>query len=253
MKPSLRICHLYPELLNLYGDRGNVLILTHRALWRGIDVKVDQVSLGEHFDPDAYDLIFLGGGSDQSQAVVAEDFRQKGVLLKQAVESGKVLLTICGGYQLLGEYYCTRSGKEIPGVGVFHAYTTTGTKRLRGNIAIKMPGLPGQWPVIGYENHSGRTYLTDPDAAAGQVVFGFGNNGEDGTEGCRTNNAFGTYLHGPLLAKNPNLADYLLSLAIEQHYGQPFSLQPLDDSLELAANRAAFERFGKGASHSPAV
>lgn len=249
MTPQVRICHLYPELLNLYGDRGNVLVLARRAMWRGIEAEVQGVTLGDTLRPEDFDIFFLGGGPDQSQSAVAKDFQAKGEALRRATEMGKVLLTICGGYQLLGRYYRTRSGEEIPGTGLFDAYTEAGAKRLRGNVAITMPGLAaGAPPVVGFENHSGRTFLADRGAAAGRVIFGFGNNGEDGTEGCRVKNAFGTYLHGPLLAKNPHLADYLLALAVEQRGEEPFVLGRLNDALELAANRAVVERFGRDRS-----
>ncbi len=229
-------------MLNLYGDRGNVLVLARRALWRGIEAEVRGVTLGDVLRPEEHDIFFLGGGPDQSQAAVAKDFQAKGAALQQATEMGKVLLAICGGYQLLGRYYRTRAGEEIPGTGLFDALTEAGERRLRGNVAVRMPALgDGAPPVVGFENHSGRTVLGDRGAALGRVMFGFGNNGDDGTEGCRVNNAFGTYLHGPLLAKNPHLADNLLRLALEQRYGDPLALGQLDDALELAANRKCLD------------
>lgn len=227
-------------------------MLVRRAAWRGIEAKVEHVSIGDRLDHRAYDFIFLGGGPDQEQAVVAEDLKDKGPCLARAVAEGAVLLSICGGYQLLGKYYRTRSGAEIPGVGLFETYTVAGTRRMTGNIAVRVPFLPGGIPVVGFENHSGRTFLQRdpgkgwlgaPTVPLGQVIYGNGNNGGDGTEGARCANAFGTYLHGPLLAKNPHLADYLLTLALEHRYGRPFALAPLDDSLELAANREVYRRF----------
>lgn len=184
--------------------------------------------------------------------MVTEDLKAKGPYLVRAVAEGAVLLSICGGYQLLGKYYRTRSGTEIPGVGLFDAYTVAGTRRMAGNVAVRVPFLPGSIPVVGFENHSGRTFLQRepgreclraPTVPLGQVIYGNGNNGGDGTEGARCTNAFGTYLHGPLLAKNPHLADYLLTPALERRHGKPFALAPLDDSLALAANQEVYRRF----------
>ncbi|MGI9952000.1 glutamine amidotransferase [Moorellaceae bacterium AZ2] len=249
---KLHICHLYPELLNLYGDRGNILILHRRAQWRGIEVEVSRISLGDRLDPKLYDLFFLGGGPDQEQGVASKDLLTKGPWLREAVEEGAAVLAICGGYQLLGRYYRTAGGDILPGLGVFPVYTEAGNRRLKGNIAIRAPRLTDPRPVVGFENHGGRTFLADDDHRAeplGYVVFGFGNNGEDGTEGCIYGRAIGTYLHGPLLAKNPHLADYILALALQKRYGQ-VDLPPLEDELEWNANEAILRRFtrakGKG-------
>lgn len=237
----LRLCHLYPELLNLYGERGNVLVLCRRAQWRGIKVEVTRLSLGDQLDPRAYDLLFLGGGPDQEQAIARTDLNAKGPWLKEAVEQDMALLAICGGYQLLGEYYCTVSGETLPGVGLFAAYTEASSgKRLRGNIAIQVEEL-GPQPVVGFENHGGRTFLKEAQPL-GWVIYGDGNNGTDKTEGARYRNAIGTYLHGPLLPKNPHLADFLLRLALQRRYGR-VELAPLDDSLEIAANDTVYRRF----------
>lgn len=238
---KLRLCHLYPELLNLYGDRGNVLVLCRRAQWRGIEVEVTRLSLGDKLDPGAYDLFFLGGGPDQEQGVASDDLYAKGPWLKEAVEGGAALLAICGGYQLLGEYYRASSGIILPGVGLFAAYTEAGSKRLKGNIAIRVDELDSQQPVIGFENHGGRTFLKDA-RPLGQIIYGDGNNGIDQTEGARYLNAIGTYLHGPLLSKNPHLADFVLRLALQRRYGE-VELAPLDDSLEIAANNTVYQRF----------
>lgn len=238
---KLHLGHLYPEFLNLYGDRGNVLILCRRAQWRGIQVEVTPISLGDKPAPGAYDLLFLGGGPDQEQGIASADLMVKGPWLKEAVEEGTALLAICGGYQLLGEYYRTASGETLPGVGLFDAYTAAGNKRLKGNIAIRVPELGSEHPVIGFENHGGRTFLKG-SRPLGQVIYGDGNNGADGTEGARYRNAIGTYLHGPLLSKNPHLADYILRLALRRRYGE-VELSPLDDSLEMATNEAVYRRF----------
>lgn len=238
---KLHLCHLYPELLNLYGDRGNVIILQRRAEWRNIEMKVSNLSLGDQIDPRAYDLFFLGGGPDQEQSVASTDLLAKGPWIKEAVEEGAALLAICGGYQLLGQYYRTAAGKELPGVGLFSAYTEAGVRRLKGNIAVRVEGLNGHPPVIGFENHSGRTFLQDAQPL-GEVIYGDGNNSDDRTEGAKYLHAVGTYLHGPLLSKNPHLADYILSLALKRRYGE-VNLPPLDDSLELAANEDVYRRF----------
>ncbi|MGB9662121.1 MAG: type 1 glutamine amidotransferase [Moorellaceae bacterium] len=241
---KLRIAHLYPELLNLYGDRGNILVLRRRAEWRGIQVEITCLSLGDRVDPRAYDLFFLGGGPDQEQGVAGEDLLHKGPYLKEAVQEGAALLAICGGYQLLGRYYRTSAGEVLPGVGLFPVYTEAGKIRLKGNIAIRVESLPDSRPVIGFENHAGRTFLEDQEYSRplGRIIFGRGNNGMDGTEGCIYCKAIGSYLHGPLLAKNPHLADYILTLALEKRYGQ-VELSPLDDGLEWQANREVFRRF----------
>lgn len=238
---KLRLGHLYPEFLNLYGDRGNVLILRRRAEWRGIEVDVTSISLGDKLEPGAYDLLFLGGGPDQEQGVASADLFTKGPWLKEAVETGTALLAICGGYQLLGEYYRTAAGEDLPGVGLFAAYTQAGSQRLKGNIAIQVEELGAEHLVIGFENHGGRTFLRGAQPL-GKVIYGDGNNGSDGTEGARYHHALGTYLHGPLLSKNPHLADYILQLALQRRY-DPVELPPLDDSLEIATNAAVYKRF----------
>ncbi|BCV24246.1 type 1 glutamine amidotransferase [Gelria sp. Kuro-4] len=250
---KLRIAHLYPGLLNLYGDRGNILVLTQRAKWRDLDVEVDELSLGDVLPAGAYDLLFLGGGPDQEQSIVGQDLQQKAAALLESVEDGAVLLSICGGYQLLGQYYRTRAGEEIPGIGLFSVYTEAGTRRLEGNIAVSVPFLQAACPVIGFENHSGQTFFLSDTASRGEettlplghVLFGFGNNASEGLEGARYKNAFGTYLHGPLLAKNPHLADYLLTLALARRYG-PVRLAPLTDTLEYQANSAVYQRYRPG-------
>lgn len=238
---KLRLCHLYPELLNLYGDRGNVLVLYRRAKWRGIEVEINKLSLDDKFEPEAHDLIFIGGGPDQEQGVASTDLFAKGPWIKEAVEKGVALLAICGGYQLLGEYYRAASGETLTGVGLFSAYTEAGEKRLKGNIAINVDGLTNNWPVIGFENHGGRTFLKAA-APLGRVIYGDGNNGIDQTEGARYRNAIGTYLHGPLLSKNPHLADHILQLALKRRNGE-VELEPLDDSLELTVNQEVYQRF----------
>ncbi|MCG0277231.1 MAG: glutamine amidotransferase [Thermanaeromonas sp.] len=244
----LRICHLYPELLNLYGDRGNLLVLQRRAEWRGIAVEINRISLGDTLAPDKYDLFFLGGGSDEDQGIVARDLLIKGPYLQEALARGAALLAICGGYQLLGRYYQTRTNEVFEGVGLFPVFTIAGDKRLKGNIAIEVEVLSTPLPVVGFENHIGKTYPERPREGfrpLGRILFGYGNNGEDGTEGCVYGRAIGTYLHGPLLAKNPHLADYILTLALEARYGK-VELRPLPgDEIEWKAHEAFLRRFSK--------
>ncbi|HHW41323.1 MAG TPA: glutamine amidotransferase [Syntrophomonadaceae bacterium] len=251
----LRICHLYPDLLNLYGDRGNVLIIRRRAAWRGVEVELDQISLQDRVRFTDYDLVFLGGGADQDQGLVSRDMERKGPLLVEAAEEGVVILSICGGFQLLGRYYRAQDGGVLPGVGLFDVYTEAGRRRLKGNILIETEAdlreemercSPGALStLVGFENHSGRTFLGDGARPLGRVLKGNGNNGEDRAEGARYKNAFGTYLHGPFLSKNPHFADLLIARALARRHGE-VSLAPLDDSLEWHAHRVVKERLQKG-------
>jgi hypothetical protein len=227
--------------------------MCRRAAWRGIPVELDAVSLGDKINFTDYDFIFLGGGADLEQGLVAADLQEKGPYLLEAVEKGVALLAICGGYQLLGKFYRTREGKEIPGAGLFDIYTAAGDERLKGNVLLKIPPqlleamgkasrralIPET--IVGYENHSGRTYLQGAKAL-GQIVHGKGNNGNDQTEGVCRNNAFGTYLHGPFLPRNPHFADLLLARALSRRWGD-VELLPLDDSLEFSAHKAMRERL----------
>jgi CobQ-like glutamine amidotransferase family enzyme len=236
---QLRLAHLYPTLMNLYGDRGNIITLRRRCEARGIDLQVDEIGLGDRFDAAGYDLIFIGGGQDREQGRIAHDLvEQKGVGLRDAVEGGTPVLAVCGGYQLLGRSYQPGAGEELPGVGIFPmrtVHTGEGTPRCIGNVLA-------EWEygtLVGFENHGGRTFLDPGATPLARVRAGFGNNGEDGTEGVVVNNAIGTYLHGSLLPKNPTLADHLIALALQRKYGADVELPPLDDSLELRAHAAA--------------
>ncbi len=238
---DLRIAFLYPELMNIYGDRGNILALSQRARWRGIDVVVDKVSLGDEIDPNYYDFFFFGGGQDRQQIPVSADLQgQKGVAIKEAVERGAVILSVCGGYQMLGHYYRPFEGEDLPGIGLFDAHTDAGDKRYIGNVLIDC-NLPGVGPIVAFENHSGKTYLHAGCEPLGKSIIGGGNNGEDGTEGAIYKRAYGCYLHGSLLPKNPRLADLLLEQSLERRHGV-VELAPLDDRLELAAHVGATER-----------
>src|SRR5437868_6550687 len=208
----IRLVHLYPDLMSVYGDRGNVLTLIRRAEWRGIAIQVQLLSVGDSLDSRAAELIFFGGGQDREQAVVSLDFlRQKGQAVREAVENGAALLSVCGGYQLLGKSYTTVDGEELPGAGLFDVQSVPGPKRHIGNVLVEtyLDGQPRT--LVGFENHSGRTYLSGGVKPLGRPVVGAGNNGEDGTEGAVYLNAIGCYLHGSLLPKNPWLADWLLA------------------------------------------
>jgi CobQ-like glutamine amidotransferase family enzyme len=241
---AIRLVHLYPDLMSVYGDRGNVLALTRRAGWRGIPVELRELSLGDEMDPDDADLVFFGGGQDREQTVVSPDFlRQKGAAVVQAVEGGAALLSVCGGYQLLGTSYTTVDGRELPGAGLFQVRSVPGPRRHIGNVLVEtdLDGL--RRTLVGFENHSGRTYLSPGMQPLGRTLVGAGNNGEDGTEGSVYRGAIGCYLHGSLLPKNPWLADRLLRDAVAHRSGGPVTLAPLDDRFEEEAHRGMAERI----------
>jgi len=248
---NLNICHLYPDLLDLYGDRGNILTLAARCRWRGIETAVQRASLGDKLDFQNMDILFLGGGSDREQNLLVEDLMQRKIDLQAAIEDGLVVLTICGGYQLLGQYYQTAEGKKIPGLGILDLYTIAGSKRMIGNVVVEldyrllevMPRTPLS-TLVGFENHSGKTYLGSGLKPLGRVLVGHGNNGEDKTEGVRYKNIFGTYLHGPLLPKNPDFADLLLQLALQRR-GYAEQIELLDDRIERLSHQAMLKRLLK--------
>ena len=239
---KLRVLALYPEQMNIYADRGNILFLRRRCEWRGIAFEYSAAGPGEGFDPAAHDLIYIGGGQDRDQRLVADDMRRtKRGAVAAAVEDGAVVLAVCGGYQLLGHSY--QLGEErIRGLGIADLETVREPgERLIGNVAIEAAlGLGGApMEIAGFENHGGRTYLGPEATALGRVIRGFGNNGKDGLEGVRTRNLIGTYLHGPLLPKNAALADRLIVLAIARGAAAEPTLAPLDDALEAAAHESA--------------
>lgn len=254
---TLNICHLYPDLMDTYGDRGNIITLQKRCLWRGIETTYTSISLNDKLDPDKLDIYFFGGGQDRAQTVVGPDLLKKAKDLKSATDKGAVLLSICGGYQLLQKYFKTKEGEEIKGVGLFDAYTVGSDERMIQNLLIELSAelkSEIQSPyssmnhepssmnnLVGFENHSGKTYLGPNVQPLGKVIKGAGNNGEDSTEGAVYKNAFGCYLHGSLLPKNPHFADYLISKALERRYGK-ITLKPLDDTLEWQAHEAAVKR-----------
>lgn len=234
---DLRICHLYPDLMCIYGDRGNVITLAQRARWRGIEVETRDLQAGEALDPEWADLYFFGGGQDQGQDVVSKDLQSaNGDALRRAFAAGAAALSVCGGYQLLGHEYVPAEGPSIPGLGAMDVTTRAGKLRFVGNLLAEAP----QGTLIGFENHSGYTYLGPKARALATVVVGHGNNGEDKTEGAVQGRLVGTYCHGSVLPKNPWLADMLLTWALERRHGA-VQLAPLDDGEELAAQRSAAE------------
>jgi CobQ-like glutamine amidotransferase family enzyme len=239
---TIRVCHLYPERLNIYADRGNIAVLTERARQRGYGLEVVAASICEPLAPDC-DLIYAGGGQDREQALVAPDLAGRKEEIEAALADGAALLAVCGGYQLLGRGYRDRLGAQMPGAGVLPLDTVAGERRMIGDVLIECELEPGDpHTVVGFENHGGRTTLDPGATPLGRVVHGFGNDGESGFEGCRVGKAIGTYLHGPLLPRNPWLADWLIAQALERRLGEVPLLEPLDDSLELAAHAIACER-----------
>lgn len=229
---ELNICHLYPDVLNLYGDRGNVLTMKKRLEWRGVGCNVTELPLGERRPLGKYDLFFIGGGQDFEQSLLLDDLRAgKGADLRAAVEDGKAFLCVCGGYQLMGHSYETHEGERFEFLGALDLVTTGAKERLIGNFAFDTEF----GPVVGFENHSGRTKLGPGVRPLGQVIVGYGNNGEDGTEGARYKNVFGTYSHGPVLPKNPELCDGILTAALVRKYGS-VTLEPLPDKSEREAH-----------------
>lgn len=243
-KMKLVIGYLYPESMNLYGDRGNIITLTRRAEWRGLDVEVREVGMGERLPSDC-DLLFVGGGQDKEQRAMCQDFQDvKGEAIKEAVEGGAALLSICGGYQLLGHYFRTGEGYELKGISLFDAHTVAGPRRCIGDAIVETEIDSKRRTLVGFENHSGQTFLGAGAKPMGKVLFGFGNNGEDGFEGAVYKAAFGCYLHGSLLPKNPWFADHLIHLGLRRRYGDSVEkLAPLDDSAENAAHDAVIERI----------
>ena len=234
MKKTIKIAWLYPDLMSTYGDRGNVIVLKKRCLWRGIDAEIIPVTLETKISVlESCNLIFMGGAQDRQQKLVGEDFlKRKGPVVKKMVEAGTPALFVCAAYQFVGHYYQPYQGERIPGAGIFDLYTGhpgDQKKRLIGNVVAELINMKGT--IVGFENHGGRTYLDSSMKPLARVTKGNGNNGEDGFEGAIYKNAIGSYFHGPLLPKNPAIADWL----IEKVVGQ---LKPLDDSLETKANEA---------------
>ena len=237
---ELNICHLYPDLLNVYGDVGNILILKNRAQSRGIKVNLIDISLNDDFNGDIMDIVFFGGGQDYEQSIVSDDLKNnKKESISKYIEDEKVFLAICGGYQLLGNYYTAPNGERLEGLGILDIYTEGGEKRLIGNTVIFNEDFNETY--VGFENHSGRTFINNLKPL-GKCIHGYGNNGDDGYEGCIYKNTFCTYFHGSLLSKNPELADRLLKLALNKKYGN-VELAALDDTFELKAKETIVNRL----------
>jgi CobQ-like glutamine amidotransferase family enzyme len=237
---KIKIGHLYPDLLNLYGDRGNIQCMKKRCEWRGIEAEVQEFQIMDKIDFSDLDIVLLGGGSDREQMLVCEKLKTIKCEFNDYVVDNGVVIAVCGGYQLLGHYYDTDQGR-IEGLSLVDLYTEQGSPRLISNIVIENALF--DMPIVGFENHGGRTYIGD-NKPLGNVLFGHGNNGTDGAEGVLYKNVVGTYLHGPLLPKNPQVCDYLIKNALERKYGKS-ELQPLDDRQEIEANRYITDRFVK--------
>jgi CobQ-like glutamine amidotransferase family enzyme len=235
--------HLYPDYLNIYADRGNIAVLARRAAWRGHEVEVRNISVGAPVEPGEHDLLYVGGGQDREQALVAEDLAGKAVGVRAAVDGGAAVLAVCGGYQLLGRSYRDLRGEDLPGIGVFPLETVAGETRMIGDVLLECELEPGVVRTLaGFENHAGRTYLDPGAEPLGRVVAGFGNDGESGLEGCRVGRAVGTYLHGPLLPRNPWFADWVLAQALAHRLGEPPVFEALPDELEQQAHAVSAGR-----------
>jgi lipid II isoglutaminyl synthase (glutamine-hydrolysing) len=244
MSYTLRLAHLYSSHMNVYGDRGNVIALRQRCAWRGIELTTVPVEPGDSVDWPSFDLCFFGGGQDSGQSLIADDLLQRqGPGLRAAIEDGLTLLAICGGYQLLGHYFLTHTGERLPGLGVIDVHTVGGKQRLIGNILVEADLGAGPTRLVGFENHSGRTFHGPGVRPLGRVLAGHGDNGEDRVGGAVYRNVFGCYLHGSLLPKNPQLTDHLIGLALRRRYGPAATPAPLDATLELRAQRAMVERL----------
>jgi len=239
---KIRVGHLYPDYLNIYADRGNIAVLAERAARRGHELDVTAIGVGEGVGVHAgeIDLYYVGGGQDREQSLIAPDIEAKGPALQDAVAGGAAFLAVCGGYQLLGRYYRDRSGAELPGCGLLPLHTVAGERRMIGDVLLECEWA-GQ-TLAGFENHAGRTYLEDGAEPLGRVLAGFGNDGASGYEGCKAGRVVGTYLHGPLLPRNPWFADWMLAEAAAHQLGEAPRFEPLDDELELQAHGVSAER-----------
>ncbi|MGZ8696774.1 MAG: type 1 glutamine amidotransferase [Gaiellaceae bacterium] len=235
--------HLYPDYLNIYADRGNIAVLSRRAAWRGHELDVRPVSVGEPVHPGEHDLLYVGGGQDREQALVAQDLLAKAAGVLESVAQGAAVLAVCGGYQLLGRTYRDFHGVDLPGIGLFPFDTVAGDTRMIGDVLLECELEPGvRRTLAGFENHAGRTRLDPGAQPLGRVGAGFGNDGKSGWEGCRVGRAVGTYLHGPLLPRNPWFADWLLAQALAHRHGEAPELAPLADELEDEAHAVSARR-----------
>ena len=242
---KLSICHLYPDVLNLYGDTGNILCMKKRLEWRGIESEITCLPIGAHADFSRFDIFFIGGGQDFEQEVLLADLHSgKDKEILSAVEDEKVFLCICGGYQMMGQYYLTHTGSQCDFIGALNLHTVGSEVRMIGNYMFKCSEESSSSTIVGFENHSGKTYLGEGVSPLGTVLSGFGNNGEDHTEGARYKNVFGAYCHGPMLPKNPEFADFILNTALLRRYPSA-ELPPLNDTLENRAHSYMVERMEK--------
>ena len=247
MMCELNICHLYPDLLNLYGDRGNVITIRKRCEWMGIRANVSAVSMGDPFDAEKFDIVFIGGGQDYEQGILQPDFvEQKGAEVRSYIENGGVLLTICGGFQLLGNFYRTADGQELKFLGAMDFASFGGDRRMIGDLVFQSDFLKTETPnsdvLVAFENHSAKTVLGPGVKPFGRVLRGFGNNGDDQTEGVQYKNTIGSYGHGSLLPKNPALADHLIKTALQRKYGNTDAFVKLDDTVENLAHTTVYEK-----------
>lgn len=239
MKRQIRLAHLYPKMLNIYGDLGNVLTIKKRCEWRDIEITIDEIEIGDPMSE--HDMYFIGGGQDMQQIAVAKELQKNKAFLQNEQNLNAVFLAICGGYQLLGNYYQPHDGERLEGIGLLDVYTVAGSNRFIGNVTAEVDYLKKK-TLVGFENHSGLTYLNGKTKPISHVIIGKGNNGKDKTEGARYKNVFGTYLHGSFLPKNPHFADYLIGLALQKKYGVEMELESLDDSLEYYAHASVVEK-----------
>jgi CobQ-like glutamine amidotransferase family enzyme len=237
---NIRVGHLYPDYLNIYADRGNIAVLAARARARHHELDVLAIGMGDPVPTGEIDLFYIGGGQDREQALVAADLAAKGPALLDAVSAGAAFLAVCGGYQLLGRFYRDRAGVELPGIGLLPLHTVAGERRMIGDVLLDCAWAGHT--LAGFENHAGRTVLDTGAEPLGRVVHGFGNDGASGLEGCRLGRVYGTYLHGPLLPRNPWFADRVLADALAHRTGDDVELEPLNDDLELAAHEVAAAR-----------
>jgi lipid II isoglutaminyl synthase (glutamine-hydrolysing) len=242
---TIRVGHLYPDYLNIYADRGNIAVLTRRAAWRGHELAVTALGMGDAIAPGGHDLYYVGGGQDREQLLVAEDLARKAEPLQEAVDGGAAVLAVCGGYQLLGRGYRGFHGEDMPGIGLLPLETVAGERRMIGDVLLECELEPGEKRTLaGFENHAGRTRLDPGGEPLGRVLAGFGNDGESGFEGCRAGRVIGTYLHGPLLPRNAWFADWLLAQALAHRLStdQAPRLEPLPDELERRAHEVSAGR-----------
>lgn len=233
--------------MNLYGDLGNVTTLVKRSHDRDIDIDLLDIKRGDKADFKYADLVFMGGGQDRGQKIITPDLKKRGKEIKEEIEKGLPALTICGGFQLFGKYFKTSDGETLEGISVFDAYTIGSNKRCIGNIVVNIGDLAKEWDtstktLVGFENHSGLTYVEGDTKPLGKVAKGYGNTGDSTFEGAVYKNCYGTYLHGPVLPKNPHFADYLILSALKRRYGKSAKLSPLDDTTELTAHKSAIAR-----------